>query len=267
MTRPRFAPSRLGRPRVGYRSSDAAHAHPRVARRPNARGGRRGRPGRDVADLPPRQPRRGGGVRAVRPRGRRARDPAGDAVAGRVRGLEPARGSERRERGGRRGGARRSPRRRTVPHDGLVRRWTARARVRGVAPRTRLGGGHDRRRRAVRRGGSRVDRRDGGEQPDRVPARGARPGRAAPMDAAAGRGARRRGAGRDRVGAPQPDLAGGRGGGHRRRSASCWRRRSVGRSRTASGAGTTTISRSSGRGGSSSPRSGSRSRCGRGGRT
>ena len=62
-------------------------------------------------------------------------------------------------------------------------RWTARARVCGAAARTRRGGGHDRRRRAVRRGGSRVDRRDGGEQPDRVPARGARPGRAAPLDA------------------------------------------------------------------------------------
>ena len=62
-------------------------------------------------------------------------------------------------------------------------------------------------------------------------------------------------------------VEGRRGGGRPARSASCWRRRSVGRSRTASGAGTTTTSRSSGRGGSTSRRSGSRSRSGRGGRT
>ena len=226
-----------------------------------------GRPGRDVAALPPRQPRRGGVVRAVRSRGRRARDPAGDAVAGRVRGLEPARGSERRERGGRRGRARRSPRRRTVPHDGMVGWWTACARVRGVAPRTRPGGGHDRRRRAVRRGGSRVDRRDGGEQPDRVPARGARPRRAAPLDAAAGRGARRRGARRHRLGAPDADLEGRRGGGGRRarRAAggvvpSSVRERRLGlvrrRSRVRPAVGVR-----------ARDRSGSRSRCGRGGRT
>ena len=61
---------------------------------------------------------------------------------------------------------------------------------------------------------------------------------------------------RHRLGAPDRDLGGRRGGGRTARSASCWRRRSVGRSRTAPGAGTTTTSRSSARGGSSSRRSG-----------
>jgi hypothetical protein len=190
-----------------------------------------------------------------------------DVLAGRVRGLEQGRGTQRGERGCRCRSARRSPGRRTLPRDGLVRRWASRARVRGAAARPSPRRRDDRRGGAVRRARAGLDGGDGGEQPDRVPARRARPRPAAPLDAAARGGSRRRGTGGDRDRAPERDLRGRRGRGER-----CARRAdgdvvppSV--SLQGRGDGSTTISRSSGRGGSSSRRSACRSRCGRDGRT
>ena len=161
-------------------------------RRPGRRRGR-------APDLPPREPRGGTTVRAVPSRRRRARHRARVPFTRRVRGVQPARGQDGRQRGGGRSGARGPPRPRAVPDGGLVGRRPARPRVRGAAPGPRAGRRHDRGRGSVRRRGTRLDRRDGGGQPGGVPARRARPGRAPRVDGAACRGDGHDRAGRDRA--------------------------------------------------------------------